>query len=59
LIFADSYENIVNDLNLNLPSTDALKINNFLKRIPDNTTMLITSRNKNNLEGEQQFVLEG
>ena len=67
LIYADNYETIRNlILNKSLPTQqsrqereDAIKINDFLKEVPENTYVLLTSRKRNNLTGERTIPLEG
>lgn len=57
LIFADNYEMIISKIEDNV--SDAIKINNFLESIPSNTSIILTSRRKENLTGEILINLEG
>jgi len=60
LLFVDNYETISGSLmNDNSPSDDAIKINSFLENVPPNTTILLTSRQRNNLDGERPVRLDG
>jgi predicted hydrocarbon binding protein len=70
LIYADNYETIRNSISvINSGSTkqqslqeekeNAIEINKFLKDVPENTCVLLTSRHRNNLAGEKTISLEG
>ena len=62
LIFVDNYETISYELNdkLKESSQSAIDINNFLNdNIPNNTSILLTSREKNNRLHEELIDLEG
>ena len=62
LIFADNYETISYELNdkSKEPSQNAINISNFLNdNIPNNTSILLTSREKNNNLREELIDLEG
>ena len=58
LILADNYEMIVSKIK-DKRVEDAVKINNFLESVPDNTSIILTSRRKDNLTGEVLINLEG
>jgi tetratricopeptide (TPR) repeat protein len=68
LIYADNYETIAGILTIKnssvLPSEgeeehNARKINSFLENLPSNTTVLLTSRERHNLDGERPVRLGG
>jgi hypothetical protein len=69
LIYADNYESIagvlrINDLSISASSkgeeqNNARKINAFLENLPANTTVLLTSRERYNLDGERPVRLDG
>jgi tetratricopeptide (TPR) repeat protein len=70
LIYADNYETIakvlrINDVSASVLAKDeegkdnAKKINAFLESIPPNTAILLTSRERNNLDGERIVRLDG
>lgn len=59
LIFADNYENVSEILSKDVPTDDAIRINNFLESTPSNTSIILTSRHKNNLVGEISISVEG
>ena len=62
LIFADNYETISYEINnkKKQPEQNAVDINFFLNNsLPPNTSILLTSREKNNLDIERRVELEG
>jgi tetratricopeptide (TPR) repeat protein len=62
LIFLDNYETISGTLSNNpllLSYNDPQQINSFLKRIPQNTSVILTSRQRNNLDRERRIELLG
>jgi tetratricopeptide (TPR) repeat protein len=69
LIFVDNYETISGALNirpsdatspsLSIPSEDIKHISDFLNRIPTNTSILLTSRERRNIDNENIIDLEG
>jgi tetratricopeptide (TPR) repeat protein len=69
LIFADNHETISGPLNirsststsssLSTPSEDIKHIDNFLNRVPTNTSILLTSRERRNIDNEKVVDLEG
>lgn len=59
LIFADNYETISARLKEGSSPDHLIKINNFLENVPENITVLLTSRLKNNLTDEILEELDG
>lgn len=62
LIFADNYETISSEINdrTKQPPQSVIDINFFLNNnLPSNTSILLTSRERNNLDLEKRIELEG
>jgi tetratricopeptide (TPR) repeat protein len=69
LIYADNYETVSRVLRISYESTsasakeeekdNAIKINAFLESLPHNTAVLLTSRERYNLDGERPVRLDG
>lgn len=58
ILFIDNYENLSDPENQN-SSNNNIKIHNFLESLPQNVSILLTSRNRVNLEGEESIELGG
>jgi tetratricopeptide (TPR) repeat protein len=59
VILADNYEVVSESLDNNQNTEDARGISSFLESVPANTTLLLTSRYRNNLAGEYCFNVPG
>lgn len=64
LIFVDSYETISGILKSKVHQSEqkyeeAVKINGFLKGVPPNTSIILTSQLRKNLDGEREIQLGG
>jgi len=59
LIYVDNYETISGKLKSDSPPGGLVRINNFLENVPKKTSILVTSREKNNLTNEVTYELEG
>jgi tetratricopeptide (TPR) repeat protein len=59
LIIAENYENVSQGLISGAPTQDEMKIYNFIEELPANVKILLTSRHKNNIPGEEVYPLHG
>lgn len=63
LIFADNYETVTRELKNNaqpnqMKYNDAVQINSFLKRVPHNTSIILTSQLRKNLDREREVQVD-
>jgi tetratricopeptide (TPR) repeat protein len=59
LILLDNYENISEGIVNHNPEENQIKIHNFLDEVPPNTSIILTSRHRNNLPGEYLYQIAG
>jgi hypothetical protein len=59
LIYLDNYETISDALTLGGKKNDAIRINSFLEGVPANTCILLTSRQRHNVDAERIIDLTG
>ena len=59
LIYLDNYETISDALTLGGKQNNAIRINSFLEGIPKNTCILLTSRQRHNVDAERVINLTG
>jgi tetratricopeptide (TPR) repeat protein len=58
LVFVENYENVTDFIDTN-PNEDLRGIHSFLETLPQNTLVILNSRNRSNLDGETAVSLDG